>query len=75
MINVAQGNIKAANAELTKTKLAIHSREEFYELTRSYLKIIKSTRDLLELYTVLHKAVLNLRAGNASVSVIKQNPP
>ena len=47
LINVAQANIKAANAELTKLKDAIPSREEFYELTRSYLKIINSTRDLL----------------------------
>ena len=38
LINVAQANIKAANAELAQLKDASPTREQFYELTRSYLK-------------------------------------
>jgi hypothetical protein len=75
LINVAQSNIKAASAELDKLKNAVPSRQEFDELTRSYLKTINSTRDLLELDAVLNEVVLNLRAGDDSVSVIRLNKP
>ncbi len=71
----ALANIKVANAELDKLKTAIPSREKFYELTRSCLKTINSTRDLLELDAVLNEVVLNLRAGDDVVSVIKLNKP
>ena len=75
LINVAQASIKAANAELAQLKDALPTREQFFELTRSYLKTINETRDLLELDAVLNEVVLNLRAGDDSVSVIKLNPP
>ena len=75
LINVAQANIKVANAELDKLKTALPTRQEFYELTRSYLKTINSTRDLLELDAVLNEVVLNLGAGDDVVSVIKLNKP
>jgi DNA invertase Pin-like site-specific DNA recombinase len=75
LINVAQANIKVANAELDRLKNALPTREQFYELTCSYLKTINETRDLLELDAVLNEVVLNLRAGDDSVSVIKLNPP
>jgi hypothetical protein len=55
LINVAQANIKVANAEQDKLKTALPTRQEFYELTRSYLKTINSTRDLLELDAVRMK--------------------
>jgi DNA invertase Pin-like site-specific DNA recombinase len=75
LINVAVANIKTANAELERLKNALPTREQFFELTRSYLKTINETRDLLELDAVLNEVVLNLRAGDDSVSVIKLNPP
>jgi DNA invertase Pin-like site-specific DNA recombinase len=75
LINVAGANIKAANAEIEKLKYAIPTPEKFYELTKSYLKTLNKTRDLVERDTVLNEVVLNLRAGDDSVSVIKLNKP
>ena len=75
LINVAGANIKAANAEIEKLKYAIPTPEKFYELTKSYLKTLNKTRDLVERDTVLNEVVLNLRAGDDCVSVIKLNKP
>jgi len=75
LINVANAKIKAANSEIAELKNAVPTREEFYELTRSYLEVLGKTRDLLERDAVLSEVVSNLRAGDDSVSVIKLNPP
>ncbi len=72
---MAEANIKVANAELDNLKTAIPSREEFYELTHSYLKTINSTKDLLELDAVLNEVLSNLRATADSVSVVTLNKP
>ena len=75
LINVANANILSAKNELEELKNAVPTREEFYELTRSYLEILAKTRDLLERDAVLNEVVSNLRAGDDCVSVIKLNPP
>ena len=54
-------------------KLPTH--QEFVELVNSYLKTILSTTDIIEEDMIYNKLVLNLRAGDNAVSVIKLNPP
>lgn len=69
---MAHANVKDANRELAQLKNAMPNCEQFHEHTRSYLKTINETRDLLELDAVLNVVVSKLRAGDNSVSVIKQ---
>ena len=54
-------------------RLAI--REEFTELVHLYFETILNTHDLVEEDAVYRELVLNLRANDNSVSVIKLNPP
>ena len=51
------------------------TEQQFVELTRSYLETLLKTKDLVEEDLVYREVVLNLRAGNDVVSVIKLNPP
>ena len=51
------------------------TREQFVELVNSYLKIATTTQDLAEEDAVYNEVVLNLRAKDDFVSVIKLNPP
>lgn len=54
---------------------SLPTHKEFVELINSYLKTILSTTDIIEENMIYNKLVLNLRAGDDAVSVIKLNPP
>ena len=54
---------------------ALPTEQQFVELTRSYLKTLLKTKDLVEEDLVYREVVLNLHANNDFVSVIKLNPP
>lgn len=74
-INAVNSSITSLQNELDDLRHALPAREEFVELVHSYLKTILETRDLIEEYAVYREVVLNLRANDNSVSVIKLNPP
>lgn len=75
LIKVANHNIQANTKELERLKVGLPTEQEFYELTNSYLSDLLNTTDLMEQDAITNELVLNLRAGNESVSVIKLNPP
>lgn len=54
---------------------ALPTKQQFVEIVRSYLETLLNTSDLVEEDLVYREVVLNLRAGNDCVSVIKLNPP
>ena len=54
---------------------ALPTREEFVELINSYLETILKTTDVVEEDLVYREVVLNLRANDNFISVIKLNPP
>ena len=60
---------------LFRSNQGLPTRQQFVELVRSYLETLLNTTDLLEEDTVYQELVLNLRAGDDCVSVIKLNPP
>ena len=64
-----------AETELERISRALPTEQQFVELTRSYLETLLKTKDLVEEDLVYREVVLNLRAGNDCVSVIKLNPP
>jgi len=74
-VNAVNATITATQKELDDLRKALPTREEFVELVHSYLKTILETSDLIEEDAVYRELVLNLRAGDNSVSVIKLNPP
>jgi DNA invertase Pin-like site-specific DNA recombinase len=74
-INAVNATITTTQKELDDLRKALPTREEFVELIHSYLKTILETSDLIEEDAVYRELVLNLRAGDNSVSVIKLNPP
>lgn len=74
-INAVNSSVTSLQKELDDLRHALPAREEFVELVHSYLKTILETRDLIEEYAVYREVVLNLRANDNSVSVIKLNPP
>lgn len=61
--------------ESAKLSSSLSTHKEFVELVNSYLEAILSTTDIIEEDMVYNKLVLNLRAGDNAVSVIKLNPP
>ena len=61
--------------ELAKLSSSLPTHQEFVELVSSYLETILSTTDIIEEDMIYNKLVLNLRAGDDAVSVIKLNPP
>lgn len=54
---------------------ALPTEQQFVELVRSYLETVLKTNDLVEEDRVYREVVLNLRANNDFISVIKLNPP
>ena len=54
---------------------ALPTEQQFVELIRSYLGTLLKTKDLVKEDLVYREVVLNLRADNDVVSVIKLNPP
>jgi DNA invertase Pin-like site-specific DNA recombinase len=75
LINTANASIKQNEAELEKLNTSLPTEAEFYELIKSYLLIILSTRDLMEEDAVYNEVVLNLRARDDTVSVVNLNKP
>lgn len=61
--------------ELARLNEALPTREEFVELVNSYLKTYLEMHDLMEEDLFYNNLVLNLRAGDNVISVIKLNPP
>ena len=57
--------------DLQQLSNSLPTLQEFIELVNSYLKTILSTSDIVEEDMVYNKLVLNLRAGDNTVSVIK----
>ncbi len=51
------------------------SQEQFVELVNSYLLTYRNMHDLVEEDAFYNEMVLNLRAGDESISVINLNPP
>ena len=74
-INATNASITSLQKELDDLRQALPTREEFVELIHSYLETILNTHDLVEEDAVYRELVLNLRANDNSVSVIKLNPP
>lgn len=74
-INAVNSSITTTQKELDDLRRTLPTREEFVELVGSYLETILKTPDLIEEDLVYREVVLNLRAGDNSVSVIKLNPP
>jgi hypothetical protein len=64
-----------AESELERVSRALSTGQQFVELVRLYLETVLQTKDLVEEDLVYREVVLNLRAGNDVVSVIKLNPP
>ena len=75
LIDIAEHNKKANEAELERLGTSLPSEQAFYELIDSYLKILLNTTDLVEQDTICNELVSNLRAANDSISEITLNPP
>ena len=75
LINVSTSNVNTLETEVEKLNQGLPTRQQFIELVRSYLETLLTTTDLIEEDTVYQELVLNLRAGDDAVSVIKLNPP
>ena len=75
LINAREAGLSKAEKELERVSRALPTKEQFVELIRSYLKTLTQTNDLVEEDFVYREVVLNLRAGDDVVSVIKLNPP
>ena len=74
-INSIEEIIKRLEDEKTQLSKALPTREEFVELINSYLETILKTTDVVEEDLVYREVVLNLRANDNFISVIKLNPP
>lgn len=61
--------------DLQQLSNSLPTHQEFVELVNSYLETILSITDIIEEDMIYNKLVLNLRAGDNAVSVIKLNPP
>ena len=61
--------------DLQQLSNSLPTHQEFVELANSYLETILSTTDIIEEDMICNKLVLNLRAGDNAVSVIKLNLP
>lgn len=75
LINVHTASRNRLKTELADLNKSLPTQEQFVELIHSYLKTILTTKDLIEEDAVYQEVVLNLRAGDNAVSVIKLNPP
>ena len=72
---MATHNKTTSEQELKQLEISLPSEKQFYELINSYLLTLLNTNDLMEQDAVCNELVLNLRAGNDSVSVITLNKP
>ena len=61
--------------ELAKLSSSLPTHKEFVEFVNSYLETILSTTNIIEEDMIHNKLVLNLRASDNTVSIIKLNPP
>ena len=61
--------------EIARLKASLPTREEFVKLVDSYLLTYLKMHDLVEEDAFYNELVLNLRAGDNSISVINLNPP
>ncbi len=75
LVNVYAANVEAIKEEVKKLNAPLPTREQFVELIFGYLKTLVETNDIMEENEVYEELVLNLRAGDNSVSDIKLNPP
>ena len=75
LIDAHTVSIEIIKRELAELSKDLPTEEQFVELVKSYLKTILSTKDLIEEDLVYQEVVLNLRAGDNAISVIKLNPP
>lgn len=75
LINTYSTSVSNLQSELEKLNQSLPTRKEFVELVKSYLEILLKTKDLIEEDTIYQEMVLNLRAGDDAISVIKLNPP
>lgn len=75
MIESNQTDLERAKDEIARLGQKSPTKEQFIELTQSYLETVLNTDDLIEEDLVYKEVVLNLHAGDDAVSVIKLNPP
>ncbi len=75
LINAHTSSIDTLQTEVKRLDEGLPTRQQFVELFRSYLETLLKTTDLIEEDTVYQELVLNLRAGDDVISVIKLNPP
>ncbi len=75
LINTSASSIETLLTEVKRLDEGLPTRQQFVELVRSYLETLLKTTDLIEEDTVYQELVLNLRAGDDVISVIKLNPP
>ena len=75
IVTAKEATLAQAESELERVSRALPTEQQFVELVRSYLETLLKTKDLVEEDLVYRELVLNLRAGNDAVSVIKLNPP
>ena len=75
LVQIAEQNISDNKHKLEKLKTALPTEKEFYELINIHLLDLLEMSDITKLDAICKELVLNLRAGNDSVPVIKLNPP
>jgi len=75
LINSGEASVKQAKNEVDRLNRSLPTQKQFVELIRSYLETVTNTKDLIEEELVYKEVVLNLRAGDDVISVIKLNPP
>ncbi len=75
LMKVANHNIVKCKSELEELKKGLPTEEEFYELIDSYLLALLNAKDLVEQDAICNELVLNLRAGDNSISVVTLNKP
>lgn len=75
LINTSRVSIETLLAEVEMLNQRLPTRQQFVELVRLYLETLLKTTDLIEEDIVYQEVVLNLRAGDDDISVIKLNPP
>lgn len=75
LVDAYSANVTSLQNELKKLKEPLPTREQFVELIVGYLKTLLNVEDIMEEDRIYQELVLNLRAGDNSVSVIKLNPP
>ncbi len=72
---LAEEAVETNQEKLKKLETALPTEQEFYELIDVHLLGLLKEDDILKLDAICKELVLNLRAGNDSIPVIKLNPP